>query len=168
MNQATFTRSRRWMIGAALVAALGASAYAADTPAMPGHGMHGHGMHGHHGMDMDQMDPAAMSQHLDGMIAHIAPDATADQKARLKSIGMAAFKDLKPLHQAMADSHQKMHELLKQPAIDRAALERLRQQHVQQMDALSKRVLAAVEDAADVLTPAQRAKFADHLQQRMH
>jgi Spy/CpxP family protein refolding chaperone len=36
------------------------------------------------------------------------------------------------------------------------------------MDFISRRVLAAVEDAADVLTPEQRAKFAEHLGRRMH
>jgi Spy/CpxP family protein refolding chaperone len=54
------------------------------------------------------------------------------------------------------------------PTIDRVALERLRVEQVQNVDALSKRILAAVEDAAEVLTPEQRQKFARHLQGRMH
>jgi Spy/CpxP family protein refolding chaperone len=52
--------------------------------------------------------------------------------------------------------------------IDRAALEQLRAQQMQRMDFISKRILAAVEDAADVLTPEQRLKFAEHLRARMH
>jgi Spy/CpxP family protein refolding chaperone len=54
------------------------------------------------------------------------------------------------------------------PVIDRAALERLRAEQMQRMDVISRRILAAVEDAAEVLTPEQRAKFAEHLRQHMH
>jgi len=52
-----------------------------------------------------------------------------------------------------------MHKQLAQPAIDRAALETLRADHMKKMDLMSRRVLAAAMDAAEVLTPEQRAKF---------
>jgi protein CpxP len=51
--------------------------------------------------------------------------------------------------------------------IDRAALEQLRAEQMGRMDLMSRRMLSAMEDAADVLTPEQRAKFAEHLRAHM-
>ena len=157
----TAGKGRRWMMAAALVGAIGAAgvSYASDTQDM-GFGMHG----GHHG----QMDPESMAKHVDKMVERIAPDATPQQKARLGEIAKSAFADLKPLREKMRDGHKRAHALLMAPTIDRVALERLRVEQMQNADALSKRILAAVEDAADVLTPEQRAKFAKHLEGRRH
>lgn len=152
---------RRWMLAAALVAAVGAAgaSYAGEG--------HGFGMHGGRGMH-GAMDPESMAKHVDKMIERIAPDATAQQKARLAEISKAAFADLKPLHARFRDGHKRLHELLMAPAIDRVALEKVRADQMQIADALSKRVLTAVEDAAEVLTPEQRLRFQKHLQSRRH
>lgn len=162
-NSKTAGTGRRWMMAAALVAAIGAAgvSYASDSEDM-GFGMHGG--HGHHG----QMDPESMARHVDKMIERVAPDATPQQKARLSEIAKSAFADLKPLHEKMRDGHKRAHALLMAPTIDRVALERLRVEQMQNADALSKRILAAVEDAAEVLTPEQRAKFAKHMQGHGH
>ncbi len=48
-----------------------------------------------------------------------------------------------------------------QPAIDRAAIEKLRADQLANMEALSKRMSEAIGDAAEVLTPEQRKKLAD-------
>ena len=154
--------ARRAIRAAALVAALGATAFAGASFA-------GEGMHGRHGGAHPMaMDPAKAAKHIEKMIARIAPDATAQQKARLTEIATSAFADLQPMRGQMRDAHQRVHELLRQPVIDRAALEALRVEQVQRVDALSKRMLTAVTDAADILTPEQRARFAEHLQKRMH
>ncbi len=154
---------RRWIFAAALVAAVGATGLAgasyADDNFGGMHGMHG----GHHAMD-----PASMAKHIDHMIAKVAPDATPQQKARLTEIAQSAFNDLKPMHKQFGEAHKRAHDLLMQPVIDRAALEALRVEQMQRADAVSKRILAAVEDAADILTPEQRARFAEHMQKRMH
>jgi Spy/CpxP family protein refolding chaperone len=76
--------------------------------------------------------------------------------------------DLRPAHEQFRQAHARAHELLTAPVIDRAALEQLRAQQMQRMDFISRRILAAVEDAADALTPEQRLKFAEHLRARMH
>ena len=156
---------RRWILAAALVAAVGATGVAGASMAGEGFGGHG-GMHG--GMGRHAMDPASAAKHIDKMIERIAPDATPQQKARLTEIAKAAFADLQPLHGQLRDAHKRVHELLMQPVVDRGALEALRVEQVQRIDAVSKRVLAAVADAADVLTPEQRVRFAEHMQKRMH
>lgn len=173
---ATASRSsRRWLLALAAVAAIGASGVAGAGLAadalggMHGMGKHGMGMHGMgmHGGRGHAMDPAKMEQHLAKMIERIAPDATSQQKARLTDIAKAAFTDLHPLHQQMRDGHKRAHALLMQAQVDRRALEVLRVEQMQRADALSKRMLQAMADAAEVLTPEQRARFNEHMQKRM-
>lgn len=152
------TRSgRRWLIAAALAVAAGTAG--ASFAALPG--LHGHAAH-------MAMDPAAMDAHIDMMVWQLAADASEDQKVRVAAIAKAAMADLRPAHAQLRQAHVRAHELLKAPAIDRAALEQLRAEQMQRVDFISRRILAAVEDAADVLTPEQRAKFAEHLGARMH
>jgi len=143
---------RRWLAGVALAAAFVAggvtlpllSASAQDA-AM--HGMMGHG--GMHAMAMAHLDRA-----LD------AAGASADQKAKITAILHAGFKPMADLHADMKATHASLHAILLAPTIDRAALERLRAGEIARLDAASKTLAAAMADAAEVLTPAQRAKLA--------
>ncbi|WP_431475947.1 Spy/CpxP family protein refolding chaperone [Massilia eburnea] len=141
-----------WIAIAAVVAALGGTAaYAGGSHA----GGHGH----ERGHSPWSMDAAQADKHIQTMVAHILPDATEAQKSRLAEIAKARFNDVKPLHQQLQEGHEAMSRQLAQPAIDRAALESLRADHVKKMDLMSRRVLAAAMDAAEVLTPEQRTKF---------
>ncbi|RSZ58362.1 Spy/CpxP family protein refolding chaperone [Massilia atriviolacea] len=154
-------RGRRWLVGAALGLAAGAISLAGASFAGEGRGMHG--QRGH----FASMDPATAGKHIDKMVEHLLSDGTAEQKARLAAIAKSAFADLQPLHRDFKASHARAHELLAAPAIDRGALEQLRVQEVERVDLVSKRILAAVEDAAEVLTPEQRLRFAAHMKKRM-
>jgi Spy/CpxP family protein refolding chaperone len=152
---------RRWLIAAALALAVGAAGatFAGGAMGLPGH----QGRAGHMAMD-----PAAMDAHIDKMVGQFAANASADQKARVAAIAKAAMAGLRPAHTEFRQAHARAHELLMAPVIDRAALEQLRAEQMQRMDFMSRRLLTAVEDASDVLTPEQRAKFAEHLKARMH
>ena len=153
--------ARRWLIGATLaVATAAAGASFADG----GPHMHGHRSHA----GVMAMEPAAMDAHIDQVVAQFAPDASPDQKARVAAIAKAAMADLRPPHAQLRQGHVRAHELLMAPVIDRAALEQLRAAQIRQMDLISRRILAAVEDAAEVLTPAQRERFAAQLRAHMH
>jgi len=142
---------KTWIAVAVAVAALGGSALAAGA----GHEQHGHGQ----GHSPWTMDAAHVDKHIEMMVEHILPDGTAAQKTRVTEIAKACFNDVKPIHQQLQEGHEAMTKLLSQPSIDRAALENLRADHVKKMDLMSRRVLAAAMDAAEVLTPEQRAKF---------
>ncbi len=152
---------RRWLIAVVLAAAAGAAgaSFANGGSGLPGH--HGHGGH-------MAMDPAAMDAHIDKMAEQFAADARADQRARVAAIAKAAMADLRPAHERFRQANARARELLMAPAIDRAALEQLRAAQMQRMDFISRRILAAVEDVADVLTSEQRAKFAERLSAHMY
>ncbi len=158
--------TRKWVISLAVVAALGFTGVAGASIAGEAFGGM-HGMHGKHGGRGHAMDPAKMEQHVTKMIDRIAPDATAQQKARLNEIAKQAIADLHPMHKEFREGKKKAHALLLQPQIDRRALEVLRVDQMQKADAMSKRMVQAVADAAEILTPEQRKRLADHMHKRM-
>ncbi len=150
------------LVVVALIAALAGGVAVHFAGFMHGHGWH-HGPFGH-GWHHEAMSATDVQSHVDRMVDHLAheTDATADQQTKLAAIGKAAAADLLPLHQQLFDAHKKAIELLRQPTVDRAALEALRAEQMARADAASKRLIQALADAADVLTPEQRAKLLDH------
>jgi len=87
--------------------------------------------------------------------------ATSDQEAKIHDIVAKSFTDLAPKPEEHDAFRKQVLELLKAPTIDKAAIEKLRAQHIAEMDAKSKTLVDAVEQAAEVLTPDQRTKLAD-------
>jgi len=136
------------LLGGALVA--GAGAYAVDS-------------------HVNQHSAIDASAHVDRMLKHlyVEIDATDAQKAQIDPIVKQAMQDLMPLHSQLHAAHKQALQALTQPTIDRAALESMRAQNMQLADQASKRVVQLIEDVADVLTPAQRQKLAEHLS-RLH
>lgn len=127
-----------------------------------GHGMMRHfggwgGQHRMHGTD----DRAEHVRHMVDFLSREV-DATPEQKQKLTAIAEALAKEVGPLHEKFHDSHKKLHALLLQPTTDRAALESLRAETLVLADEASKKLVQGLADAADVLTPVQRAKLADH------
>lgn len=162
-------RGRRWATAGITAMIFGALSVAgvsfADEGPQRGQGYrHGHergmGMHG-------PMDPDKAAAHFDRMLSRMVPDATAEQKTRLDGIAKAAFADLRPLHEKHRAARARAMELLTQPRVDRTALEQARAADMQTADQISKRMTQAMADAAEVLTPAQRAKVAEHFKNRM-
>jgi periplasmic protein CpxP/Spy len=147
------------LVVVALVAALAGAAVAHIAPFAMGH----HGWHHGHRFGHEAMSPADLQTHVDRMVGHFArhADATAEQQTKIAAIAKAAATELLPLHQQFFEAHKKALELLRQPAIDRAALEALRAEQIARADAASKRLLQALADVAGVLTPEQRARIAD-------
>ena len=114
----------------------------------------------HHGGFMGGPD-GSIEEHADRMVQHLAIeiDATAEQQEKLSAIVTAAVKDLQPVHEQAEAAHKQAHDLLIQPTIDRAALEKIRSEQIALWDAASKRITQAIGDAAEILTPEQRQKL---------
>ena len=95
-------------------------------------------------------------------------DATAEQKAEVTKILQSAATDV----HALADQHfaarKQLHEILTASTIDRERLETVRVGELRLADEASKRILQGVADAAEVLTPEQRAALANHLEEHRH
>lgn len=135
-----------------------------------GPGMFGGGfMHG-------PVDPVRADARIERMMKHLAVelDATPDQTQRLTAIAKQAARDLAPLREKSVDLRKEAAALYGATVVDRAALERLRAEQIRIADESSKRMTQAFGDASEVLTPEQRKKIADRMQQagerrgRMH
>lgn len=152
--------SRRFAIGAMSVAAIGAAGIGFA---------HAHGPGGHGGQGWGQRDPAQMQRFMEERLRRALTEVGANevQQTQVTDIMRAAMTELMPLREQGRNARQTSMRLLAQPTVDRAQLEVLRQQQVSLHDQVTKRMTQAFADVADVLTPDQRAKFAERFQRRM-
>jgi Spy/CpxP family protein refolding chaperone len=157
LPQSSIRRAAKALLAITAVSVMGLAA--AQAPAAPQAGGHGgHSARG--GQGMERMG----ERRIDHMIKQV--DGTPEQKAKLTQLAQAAQKDLQPLREQLMSARKKGMELLAAPTVDRPALERLRAEQTQLTDALSKRMVAHMADAAEVFTPAQRAKLAEKMKSR--
>ena len=157
---------RRWTIAAATAMVIAAGCWtglsqAAGESKDPRAGGH-HQMHGERG----EMTPEMSAKRIDRMIERLLPDATPEQKTKVRTLANAAAKDLMPLRKQRRDAHQQGMTLLAQPSVDRAALEQVRATEMQLDEQTSKRMTSALADIAEVLTPAQRVRVAEQMAKR--
>jgi protein CpxP len=152
-------KPRRWIAGLAIAASFVAGGLTLPTLAASAQDAAMHG--GGHG-DMHAM----MMRHVDKMLAAI--DATPDQKSRFMAILGGAMPTMGAAHERMHDAMKSFHALLLAPTIDRGAMESLRASEIADLDASSKTLVSAIADAAEVLTPAQRAKVAAMMTEHDH
>jgi protein CpxP len=158
MTDATPTKPnlmRRLMIAGAFAATFAAGGVAFSVLPAAAAGQMAMGMH--HGMHGGPGGMAMMGDHIDKMLTEV--DATPDQKAKIKAILGDAMAKMHSVHAGRGATHAKLHALLTAPTIDRGALEALRAGAVGDVDDASKVMVKALADAAEVLTPAQRAKL---------
>lgn len=95
-----------------------------------------------------------------------AVDATAEQEDRIWAIIDDARTELRPMMREFRDTRTAVMDLMAAPTIDRAAAEALRVGRVAAIDEASKKMTAAALEAAEVLTPEQRAKLVEHMKER--
>jgi periplasmic protein CpxP/Spy len=117
---------------------------------------------------LDGAIEAVVEAHADRMIRHLAVeiDATTEQQDKLRAVVRSAVQDLLPVREKLLSARATARDLLTQQTIDRAAIEKLRTDQIAVHDAVSKRLVQAVADAADILTPEQRRRLSSMLPPR--
>jgi Spy/CpxP family protein refolding chaperone len=100
------------------------------------------------------------------MLANVG--ATGEQQAKIADIMRQARNNTQATRQKRMEAHKAIMELLAKPTIDRAAIEAQRAEAMRLADAASTIRVKAYADAAEVLTPEQRAKLAAQMQHRHH
>ncbi len=153
----------RYVILTTLIGAVAAGLGAASLGYAQRGGWYGGGRGGFY-----DADPQTMQRRAEAMVkfrlARI--DASEAQQKQIADIMVASMNDLRTLRQQYREAHKAALDILGQPKIDRAALEALRVKEMQLTDQISKRVTQSLADAAEVLTPEQRAKLAQSMAHR--
>lgn len=114
--------------------------------------------HGHRRGRFFDMTDAEIEKRIDRIVKHVAIeiDATPDQQARITKLFVEVAKEVKPIRGEMRASGRRMRELLVADKIDREALERIRAARLADAERISKSVVNAISDAAEVLSADQR------------
>ena len=147
---------RAWLGASALgVLGLGAAGVAAAPPGLFAHARHGFGhFRGHHGHAFDDED---VRFGVAWVLREV--DASEEQVAAVTAIATRAAADLRALHEAHRAHRDEFTAAL--VAADRGALETLRGAELAALEGASQRLVTALADAAEVLTPEQRQRLAD-------
>jgi periplasmic protein CpxP/Spy len=150
-----------------LAAGVGAKVFAQGGPGF-GHHCGMHRMHADG--DFFDQSPDAMQQRVEGFVKWSLADvkATDAQQKQIASILAAAAADMKPLRDQHKANRDAIGKALTAPTVDRTALEALRAKELELAEAASKRFTLAVADAADVLSPDQRAKLLERMEHARH
>lgn len=166
-NTATGSRGwgRRIVIGglaAAAVAGIGL-AVANSGEFGDGHGMLHFGK-GHQMMDASMGRGGFSERRMEHMMEDI--DATPEQSKKLKELFGSARDEIAPMLDDFRDTRNAAADILGAPTIDRSAIEKLRSERVAAIDAASRKMTATLVDAAEILTPEQRAKILERFKAR--
>jgi Spy/CpxP family protein refolding chaperone len=127
-----------------------------------------HSWRGHWGGGGHAMSPEAAKEHLQIATKWALRDidASAEQQDRVNVIVAGTVDDLFRLKESHQQNKTAFHAALAGPAIDRAALEEIRKSEMGLADEASRRLVQALADVSDVLTPAQRQALAERMHHR--
>ena len=158
----------KWAAAGGLAAALVGGAGIAMSDDFGGRFMDGEGMRGH------MMQANWGGRHHGGMrgpgmfrmLGEL--DLTDEQEDKLWEIVDGVRGDARPIMRDFRDAREDLAKLLAAPTVDKDAVEKMRAERVAAVDEASRKITDAVLQAAEVLTPEQRAKLVEHFDERGH
>jgi Spy/CpxP family protein refolding chaperone len=105
------------------------------------------------------MDAATIDEFAERIAKRLAVevDATVEQQDKILGIASSALKDLLSLGKQLEAGRTQGLQVFKQPIIDRAAIAKLSGEQMVRAEEASRRLVKALHDATEVLTPEQRA-----------
>lgn len=172
-NEAATAKATGWSfpklslaVGAAMAAIIGIGAVAQSAGGDgEGRGWGMHRMMGEHGKGGHGKGDRG-GRFMENRLGDVLKDAGASQEQadKIKTLLQQARTDMEPMREGMRNSRDDLVALLKAPTIDTAAVEKLRSDRIAAMDEASKKAVASIVEAANVLTPDQRAKLATELE----
>jgi Spy/CpxP family protein refolding chaperone len=121
---------------------------------------------GHHKRFADLSD-ADIEAKIERIVKHAAIeiDATQEQQDKIVALAAAVAKDMKPMHGLMRATGKEIQELLLADTIDRSALERLRAERLADAEQISKDLVSALADVAEILSLEQRKVLNERIEQ---
>jgi Spy/CpxP family protein refolding chaperone len=145
------------LAGLAALALAAALAATGPAEAFGGHGWRGF-RHGHHGPG-GLHDPERIGEHAALFLRMV--DASDEQQASVQAIVTQAARDLEGVAERHHQNRAALVAAIGGPSVDRAALESLRSNELALADEASRRLASALADAAEVLSPEQRAELVE-------
>jgi protein CpxP len=133
---------------------------------MGGWGM-GRGMHGWHGGGGAFGGGAFLTPgRVERMVDRLAwaVDASSEQKQKLATIAQKVTDETRGLRDRHLDLRNQVRDVLAAPTVDRGKLDALRAEHLKLAEEASHKITTALGDAAEVLTPQQRADLARRME----
>lgn len=145
------------VVVAGLLAVLLVAGAVLTTPLAAGAG----GLLGHWHHRGGSHDPELMQERADFAVDWILGrvDGTDEQREQVKAVVAGVIHEVGGLADQHRTNRAAFVEELGRPSVDRAALESLRKSEMELAESLSRRIVAALADVADVLTPEQRLEL---------
>lgn len=114
-----------------------------------------------------QLTDEEIETRVNRVVRHIAIeiDATDEQQRKIVALVTAVAREMRPIRDNIVANRKQMHDLLLAEKIDRDAMEKMRAERIAEIDQLSKNVVTAVADVAEVLTVEQRRTLEERIRE---
>ena len=128
---------------------------------------HSGGWHGSHHKGFADYSEAEIEAQIERMVKHAAIeiDATQEQQEKITALVTAVAKELQPVHDQMRATGREIHDMLLADTIDRSALETLRAARFADAERMSKELVSALADVAEILSLEQRKVLDERIKQ---